>query len=117
MAEAFFTRISKGWSAASAGTRPDIDIHPWTVELMKETGIDASQQKPKLLTDEMLKGASCIVAMDFTVLIRIPLGYQSKVKNWDVDTLLGKRKAEVRRIRDEIDDKTRQLYRSLLKLE
>lgn len=54
MAETFFNSLSKTGKAISAGTNPDKEIHPWTIQVMKEIGIDVTQQKPKLLTDGLI---------------------------------------------------------------
>jgi len=109
MAEAFFEQVSKEWSAASAGIKPDEKIHPWTVELMKEIGINMSQRRPRLLSSEMLKEADRIVAMDSDVLKQIPPECLSKTENWNISPLPGKRIEEVRQIRDAIRKKVQQL--------
>jgi len=49
MAEAFFNYYSETIKAISVGTNPDEKIHPWTVKLMKEAGIDVSQKTPAWL--------------------------------------------------------------------
>ena len=54
---AFFNNLSKTWKAISAGTKPDDNIHPYTIQVMKEVGVDVSKQKPKLLTREMIEKA------------------------------------------------------------
>jgi arsenate reductase len=110
MAEAFLQQTSKGWNATSAGIKPDKSIHQWTVELMKEIGVDVSQRKPKLLTIEMLKKADKVVVMDSDVLKQIPSEFLSKTENWNISHLLGKGKEEVRQIRDEIKNKVQQLF-------
>ena len=117
MAEAFFQQKArtraKGWNAVSSGVKPDESIHQWTVELMKEIGVDMSQRRPKLLTSEMLKEADRIVAMDSDVLKRIPPEFLSKTENWDISPLLGKEIEEVKQIRDEIQKKVQQLSREI----
>jgi arsenate reductase len=117
MAEAFFQQkartSAKAWNAVSAGIDPDKSIHQWTVELMKETGIDIGQRRPKLLTTEMLKEAERIVAMDADVLKRIPPEFLSKAENWNISPLLGKRIEEVRQIREEIKNRVDELLREI----
>ena len=48
MAESFL-REYKGdrFTVASAGTRPQAQVHPLAVRVMKEIGIDISEQRPK----------------------------------------------------------------------
>ena len=52
MAEGFLRKY-KGdeFAAASAGTEPKAQVHPLAVVVMKEIGIDISQQRPKDLKD------------------------------------------------------------------
>jgi len=109
MAEAFFEQVSKTWTAASAGIKPDEKIHPWTVEVMKEIGINMSQRRPKLLDSEMLKEADRIVAMDSDVVKQMPPEHLLRTENWNISPLLGKRMEEVKQIRDAIKKKVQQL--------
>jgi len=109
MAEAFFGWTSAGWAAASAGTNPDDEIHPLTVEVMKEMGIDVSKRRPRLLTDEMLKRATKVIVMDSAVMRHVPRRYLSKTENWRIKPLLGKDRTQVVRIRDEIKKRVEQL--------
>ena len=109
MAEAFFNKLSKIGKATSAGINPDKKIHPWTIQVMEEVGMDVSKQKTKLLTDELMKGADKIILMDSDVLENIPEEHLSKVENWKIEKLLGKPIEEVRRIRDQIRKKVEQL--------
>jgi arsenate reductase (thioredoxin) len=56
MAEAFFNRYARAKAhASSAGTRPASHTDRIVAEAMQELGIDISQQRPKLLTTEMLR--------------------------------------------------------------
>jgi len=109
MAEAFFNSLSKEGKAISAGTLPDKEIHPWTIQLMKEVGIDVTQQKPKLLTEELIRKADKIIIMDSDSLKDISSENLSKLENWQIEKLLGKPIERVREIRDEIKKKIEQL--------
>lgn len=113
MAESFFNYLSKTRKAISAGTKPDIKIHPWTVQLMKEIGLDVSQQKPELVTNELMKKADKIIVMDSDLLKNIPSLYFSKLENWQVEKLLGKSIEQVREIRNKIKEKVEQLIKEL----
>ncbi len=109
MAEAFFNKYSGSKMATSAGTNPDQMIHPWTVQLMKEVGLDVSLQKPKTLTGKAMKKANRIILMDSDLLKFIPSEYLPKTEVWDVGKLLGKPIERVREIRDAIERKVEQL--------
>ncbi len=116
MTQAFFNSFSKGWKAMSAGTNPDEEIHPWFVEVMKEIGINVSQQKPRLLTFEMREEADKMIVMDSDVLREIPQKHFSKVEYWKIGKLLGEPMEEVREIRDDIKRKVEQLLKNCKEL-
>ena len=80
MAEAFFNKLSKTWKSFSAGTKPDDNIHPYTLRIMKEVEIDVSKQKPKPLTREILEKADKIITMGCGV-DAIPSNYRLKVED------------------------------------
>jgi len=113
MAEAFFNSLSKKAKAISAGTDPDKKIHPWTIEVMKEVGIDVSQQKPKLLFDELLKKAEQIIIMESGLIKDIAPKYSPKLKEWKIEKLLGKSIGQVRKIRDQIKKRIKQLIKEI----
>jgi arsenate reductase (thioredoxin) len=48
MAEGFFRRYTpRGYTTLSAGAKPSRDINPLAIKVMKEVGIDISNQKSK----------------------------------------------------------------------
>ena len=56
MAEAFLNHLAKGQLiASSAGTKPASRIDPTVVKVLLEVGIDIRDNKPKLLTFEMIE--------------------------------------------------------------
>ena len=64
MAEAFFNVMAKGKAKAiSAGTKPSDSVNPVVIESMKEVGIDISNNKPKVLTMEMIQSADKMITM------------------------------------------------------
>ncbi len=109
MAEAFFNFLAKKGKAISAGIKPDKKIHPRTVQVMKEIGLDVSQQGPKLLTDKLLEEADQIIVMDTELLKKIPKKNLAKTKYWQIEEPLGKSLEQVRMIRDEIKEKVEPL--------
>ena len=113
MAEAFFNSLSKKNKAISAGTNPDGKIHPWTIEVMKEIGIDVSQQKPKLLSDELLKKADKIIVMESGLSKYILPKYSPKLEEWKIGKLLGKPIIQVRKIRNKIEKKINRLIKEM----
>ncbi len=111
MAEAFAARY--GLSAASAGTLPSETVNPSVVEAMKEVGIDISQNRPRLLTKEMIDASALVVTMGCSVedVCPRPLVVQMKKKliDWHIEDPKGKSIGNVRAIRKEIEDKVRSL--------
>ena len=47
MAEAFLRRMRPDWEVYSAGTAPAAQVHPKTIQVMREIGIDLSDARPK----------------------------------------------------------------------
>lgn len=63
MAEAFARRFGRGRvEASSAGIDPK-GLHPLTITVMAEKGIDVSRHESKALTDEMLGAADIVVTV------------------------------------------------------
>lgn len=111
MAEAFLNHLSKIKRAISAGTKPDDKIHPWTMQLMKDVGIDISQQKPKLLTNKLMNKADKIIVMDSELLNSIPQKYLPKIEEWKIEKVFGKLIEQVREIRDQIKKRVEKLIK------
>jgi protein-tyrosine-phosphatase len=111
MAEAFAKKL--GFEAKSAGTLPPHSVNPVVVEVMKEKGIDISKNKPKMLTAEMINRASIVFTMGCSVESVCPrpmlAQMQKKLVDWDLEDPKGKPIDEVRRIRDEIERRVREL--------
>lgn len=64
MAEGFFRRYApRGYMTLSAGTKPLRDINPLAIKVMKEVGIDISNQKSKDITEDMMRNSTKIVNM------------------------------------------------------
>ncbi|MBI5221800.1 MAG: low molecular weight phosphatase family protein [Candidatus Magasanikbacteria bacterium] len=113
IAEAFFNSLSKKGKAMSAGIKPDERIHPWTVRVMKEVGLDVSQQTPRLLTKGLIQKADKIIVMDSDLLKIAPLKDLSKIESWQIEEPLGKSLKRVKRIRNEIREKVEQLINKI----
>lgn len=113
MAQAFFERTSPGWRATSAGIRPDASVHPLTIAVMVEVGIDVSRNHPQPLTVKLLEEADRIILLDGSVLNEIPPRFRSKIETWNIPSLLGGDRAHVARVRDEIRSRVEALSRTI----
>jgi arsenate reductase len=111
MAEAFAKRY--GLDASSAGTVPALRVNPVVVEVMKEKGLDLSQNSSKMLSNEMIDRAGLVVTMGCSVEEVCPrpmlAKMQKKLIDWDLEDPKGKSIDQVRKIRDEIETRVKEL--------
>jgi arsenate reductase len=113
MAEAFLSRMAKGKvRAVSAGTEPASTIDPTVIEVMQEAGIDISGNTPKALTMKMLEQADKVVTMGCGAEAVCPASFV-ETEEWGLEDPAGKALAEVRKIRDEIRERVKQLIEEL----
>ena len=114
MAEAFAKK--HGMNARSAGTIPSAQINPTVVDAMRERGIDISSNQPKILTPELIRDARLVVTMGCSIEEACPkpivAQMQKKLIEWHLEDPKGKPLGEVRKIRDEIESKVRDLSTS-----
>ncbi len=86
MAEGLIRKYApKDYDTISAGTVPTSQINPVAVEVMKEVGIDISKQKPKELTEDMIRNATAIVNMGCMNDKFCPALFVPKVIEWDIE--------------------------------
>lgn len=114
MAEAFAKK--HGMNARSAGTIPSAQINPTVVDAMRERGIDISSNQPKILTPELIRDARLVVTMGCSIEEACPkpiiAQMRKKLIEWHLEDPKGKPLEEVRKIRDEIESKVRDLSTS-----
>ena len=84
----------------SSGTMPAEQINPSAVQAMAELGIDISDQKPKVLTDEDVRAADYVITMGCGD--ACPFYPGKKYLDWKLEDPAGKDVASVRPIRDQI---------------
>ena len=115
MAEAFFNQMAKGKALAlSAGTQPGDKVNPVVVKAMREVGIDISDNKPKMLTLEMIEKADRMITMgcgaDAGGLC--PAGFIES-EDWALEDPKDKSLEQVRIIRDEIKQRVAKLVEEM----
>jgi arsenate reductase (thioredoxin) len=116
MAEGFFRKYApRGYMMLSAGTKPSGDISPLTIEVMKEVGIDISNQKPKDITEDMMKNSTKIINIGCMDKSFCPTLFIPNLIDWGVEDPKGEPIEKVREIRDDIDAKVRKLAAELAK--
>jgi arsenate reductase (thioredoxin) len=112
MSRALFERAASGRHVAlSAGTTPAERVHPQVVEAMREVGIDLSEQRPQLLTTELAEQADLIVTMGCGD--SCPYISGKRFVDWDLADPKEMPIEDVRRLRDEIDERVRALAAAL----
>jgi protein-tyrosine-phosphatase len=110
MAEGFFNKYApKECEAISAGTKPVSQINPIAVEVMREVGIDISNQKSKEVTDDMIRNSSNIVNMGCMEKKSCPTLFLQNLLDWNLEDPKDKPIEKVREIRDEIDQRVKEL--------
>ena len=113
MAESFFRKYApKGYETVSAGTVPTSQINPIAVDVMKEVGIDISSQKPKDLTEDMMRNATTIINMGCMDDKYCPALFLPKVIDWGIEDPKDKPIEKVRQIRDEIEKRVLEIIDS-----
>jgi len=107
MAQALFERYApEDVRSESAGSDPARELWPEVIEVMREVGIDLSGRKPKRLSVEMQLHADWAITMGCgDVCPYVP----TTVDDWNIPDPAGRPLAEVREIRDTIDERVREL--------
>lgn len=114
MAEGFFRKYApKGYEPVSAGTKPTPEINPIAVEAMKEIGIDLGKQKPKVLTNEIIRDSILSVNMGCMDKTECPALFMKNIVDWNIEDPKGKSLDQVRKIRDKIEQKVREICKTL----
>ena len=114
MAAAFMEHNAKGAVAVdSAGTVPSDAVNPVVVEAMKEKGLDVSEGKPKLLTQEMADAADRIITMGCSIEEACPTTCVP-TEDWGFEDPAGKSIEQVRAIRDEVQVRVKHLLAELV---
>lgn len=108
MALGFFQQMAGDRAIAwSGGSEPGSAVNPSAIEAMHERGIDISQEFPKPWTDEIVRAADVVVTMGCGD--SCPLFPGKKYLDWVLEDPAGKSVEDVRRVRDEIETRVRNL--------
>ena len=114
IAEAFFNKYApKGYKAISAGTRPVSQINPMAIEVMKEVSVDISNQKSKDITEDSMRNSTQIVNIGCMDKESCPTLFVHNLIGWNIEDPKGKSIENVREIRDEIEQRVKELVTNL----
>jgi arsenate reductase len=109
MAAAWFNALSDPAKARaiSAGTEPGMQVHPEVLEVMKEAGVDLSDQRPQFLSDDLAQRATLLVTMGCGEACPHVPGLRRA--DWPLPDPKGEPLSRVREIRDEVKDRVTRL--------
>jgi arsenate reductase len=112
MSQALFERAAAGrHEARSAGTEPAERVHPEVVAAMAEIGLDVGSRRPQRLSTELAQWADVVVTMGCGD--ACPYVPGKRYIDWELTDPKGQPIEQVRKIRDEIAERTRQLVLEL----
>jgi arsenate reductase (thioredoxin) len=113
MAAGLLDKLADGQvQVRSAGSNPAEEINPAAVQAMAEVGVDLSQELPKPLTDESVRAADAVITMGCGDACPIYPG--KRYEDWELEDPAGKDLDTVRRIRDQIEVRVRELLSELV---
>jgi arsenate reductase (thioredoxin) len=108
MAAGLLDKLADGRvNVRSAGSEPAGRVNPDAVAAMAEIGIDISRGFPKPLSDEAVREADVVITMGCGDACPVYPG--KRYEDWALEDPAGKDLETVRRIRDEIEVRVRQL--------
>lgn len=109
MAAALFTLLADPSQARaiSAGTQPGERVHPEVVTVMRELDVDLSPATPRLLTTDLVRGATLLITMGCGESCPIVPGVERR--DWPLRDPKGQPLDVVRVIRDEVGAHVRAL--------
>ncbi|QLH06264.1 low molecular weight phosphatase family protein [Nitrosopumilus ureiphilus] len=112
MAEGLLRKFAPQFDVISAGTKPKSQLIPNVIDVMKEIGIDITEQKPKELTNEMI-AQSITVNMGCMDKKSYPALFVDDVIDWNISDPKDKDIEELRKIRDQIKNEVLNLITKL----
>ena len=106
MAQALYEH--RGGEARSAGSRPELELHPQVVEAMREVGISLEGRRPKAITQEDVEWADVVVTMGCGDACPVLPG--KRYIDWNLPDPVVMPLEEVRVLRDEIERRLTELH-------
>ena len=112
MAAGWFREFAAGRALVfSGGSEPAEHINSLAIEVMREIGIDITDEVPKPWTDEILRAVDLVVTMGCGDACPVLPGV--RYVDWELDDPAGQPIDTVRRIRDDIQQRVRALLGEL----
>jgi arsenate reductase len=98
---------------SSVGTMPADRVSSSAIEVMKERGIDISQNKPKKVDIKKLKEADAVISMGCGAQNICPAIFADKFIDWHIEDPQGQLIERYREVRDEIEKRVKKLIEKL----
>jgi len=112
-ARALGNDIVESWSA---GLHPTGVVSEDAILMMEENGVDISRQRSNGLEEIPLSEIDIVVSMTGIPAAELfPASFQGKLIDWDVDDPIGRPLRTFRRVRDEIEEKVKDLLEEIRK--
>lgn len=108
MAEAFMRRYAPHLRVYSAGTKPAAEPHPGVVTAMREVGVDITG-RPESLTKDTIQTSDYIVNMGCIDRETCPAIFVKGADDWGIPDPKNRNLEEIRRIRDLIQARVKEL--------
>ena len=114
------SQMAAGWATAlggdrievfSGGSDPASEINRAAIEAMAEVGIDIANEFPKPWTNEVIQGADAVVTMGCGD--ACPIFPGKRYEDWEVADPADLEVAEVRVIRDDIEERVKRLLQQM----
>jgi protein-tyrosine-phosphatase len=113
MAAALAKHLSAGKvHVRSAGSQPDQQIYPLTIQALAERGVEITEAFPKPLTDDVVRAADVIITMGCGDACPVLPG--KRYEDWEVADPAGQPIQVVRAIRDDIQARVTTLLGQVL---
>ena len=114
MAAAFARARAPAWvEVISGGTVPAAEVNRVVIDAMREVGIDLSGQKPARIGPAELADCDVVVTMGCSAEDVCPVNFRGDARDWALPDPKGRTLADVRRIRDEIENRVADLMQEL----
>ena len=120
MAKALFSHAAQRQGlplrAESASTEPGGHVRPVVAQAIREIGLEVSQEQPKLITNEMVSGATKVITMGCQVdADKCPAVFIKGVEDWGLPDPKDMPLPQVRALREDIQRRVEELLAALVR--
>ncbi len=114
IAAALFNHLAAGRARGeSAGTEPDERVNERTVTVLREVGIDVSEQKPERLSRARLEQADRVISLGCPLGPDLSAAAADKIEEWPMPDTTNKPVEAVRQVRELIKVRVEQLLEEI----